>query len=127
MFGTPQPGDGVLNPGDEISVTFSKRVRCDRIFPADGIGTNVNINSLALQDMSFGGILIDATISCNNDKIVIIPNIPNQFIENNTLRATVAGIEDLYGNAIPEPISWEFLVNRNNLYWDGGRIDEFVF
>ncbi len=127
LFGTPQPGDGVLNPGDEISVTFSKRVRCDRIFPADGIGTNVNINSLALQDMSFGGILIDATISCNNDKIVIVPNIPNQFIENHTLRATVAGIEDLYGNAIPEPIAWEFLVNRNNLFWEEGRIDEFVF
>ncbi len=127
LFGTPQPGDGVLNPGDDISIMFSKRIRCDRIFPADGIGTNVNINSLALQDMTNGGILVDATISCNNDKIVIIPNIANQFIENNTLRATVAGIEDLYGNAIPEPISWEFLVNRNNLYWEGGRIDEFVF
>jgi Secretion system C-terminal sorting domain len=127
LFGTPQPGDGVLNPGDEISIMFSKRIRCDRIFPADGIGTNININSLALQDITEGGALVDVIITCNNDKIVIVPNIPNQFIENRTLRATVAGIEDLYGNAIPEPISWEFLVNRNNLYWEGGRIDEFVF
>jgi len=125
LFGTPQPADGVLSPGDDISIMFSKRIRCDRIFPADGIGTNININNLALIDLTEGGILVDATIACNNDKIVIIPNVPNRFIENHTLRAVVNGIEDLYGNATGQ-IAWEFFVNRSALNWAGGPIDETI-
>ncbi|MEM9836499.1 MAG: LamG-like jellyroll fold domain-containing protein [Bacteroidota bacterium] len=125
LFGNPEPADGVLSPGDEISITFSKRIRCDQIFPADGIGTDININNLALIDATTG-LLIDATISCNEDKIIIVPNIANQYIENRTLRAVVDVIQDLYGNQTEE-IAWEFFVNRSNLYWDGGPIDEMVF
>lgn len=126
LLGTPQPADGVLSPGDEISVTFTKRIRCDRIFQADGIGTNINVNNLALIDLTEGGILVDATISCSGDKILIVPNVPNQFIENHTLKVVVTDIEDLYGN-MADQIEWEFFVNRSNLFWAGGSIDEVVF
>jgi hypothetical protein len=122
LLGTPQPADGVLNPGDEISITFTKRIQCDLIFQADGIGTNININNLALIDKTTGE-LVDATISCRDDKIVIVPNVANQFIENRTLGVVVNDIQDFYGNP-SDSIFWEFLVNRSNLYWDGGRIDE---
>jgi hypothetical protein len=125
LFGSPQPADGILSPGDEISIQFSKRIRCDRIFQADGIGTNINVNNLALIDLTEGGILVDATISCNNDKIIIVPNTPNRFIENHTLKAVVDGIEDLYGNATGR-IEWEFFVNRSSLNWVGGPIEEVV-
>jgi hypothetical protein len=125
VFGIPQPADGLLNPGDEISISFSKRINCNKIFPADGIGTNINFNSMALQDMTIGGVLIDADFICKDDKIVIVPRIQNQFIENHTLRVTATGIEDLYGNAADQVV-WEFYVNRSNLYWNGGDIDEVV-
>lgn len=125
IFGTPQPADGVLNRGDEISITFTKRVNCDKIFQADGIGSNININNLALLDMTNGGILIDAIIACREDKIIITPNIPLRFLENHTLRAVVANIEDLYGNAT-DTIQWEFIVNNAALYWDGDDIIEVI-
>jgi hypothetical protein len=124
LLGSPQPADGVLSPGDEISITFTKRIKCDRIFQADGIGTNININNLALIDATTGR-LIDATISCSGDKILIVPNIQNQFIENRTLRVVTRGIQDLFGNEAEE-IAWEFFVNRSNLYWDGGSIDDMA-
>jgi hypothetical protein len=124
LLGTPQPADGVLNPGDEISITFTKRIQCDRIFQADGIGTNISFNNLALVDVATGA-LVDATITCSEDKIVIVPNVANQFIENRTLRVVTNGILDFYGNETSE-IAWEFFVNRSNLYWDGGSIDEMV-
>lgn len=126
IFGKPQPSDGVLSPGDEISITFSKRVNCIQIFPADGIGTNINLNNMALQDMTLGGVLIDADFVCKDDKIIVIPRIQNRFIENHTLRVTATDIKDLYGNAIPFPYQWEFYVNQSNLYWHGGDIDEIV-
>lgn len=125
LFGVPQPADGVLSPGDEISVTFSKRILCDSIFQADGIGSNINLNNLALLDMTEGGILIDAIFTCKDDKIVIVPDIQNQYIENHILRVVATDIKDLYNNEADQVI-WEFYVNRSNLYWVGGDIDEVV-
>lgn len=122
MLGTAEPADGILSPGDEISITFTKRINCDRIFPADGIGTNININNLALIDKTTGE-LIDATISCSDDKIIIVPNVANRFIENRTLGVVVNNIEDLYGNP-SDSLHWEFFVNKSNLYWAGGSINE---
>jgi len=125
VFGIPQPSDGLLSPGDEISITFSKRVNCNMVFPADGIGTNINFNNMALQDMTIGGVLIDADFICKDEKIVVVPRIQNKFIENHVLRVTATGIEDLYGNAADQVV-WEFYVNKSNLYWHGGDIDEVV-
>ena len=123
IFGTPEPADGILSPGDEISIEFTKRINCNKVFQADGNGTNINLNNIALQDMTLGGILVDASITCKDEKIFIVPNVPNQFIENHTLRATATDIEDLYGN-MTEQVYWEFFVNRSNLYWVGGAINE---
>jgi hypothetical protein len=124
LFGTPKPADGVLNPGDEISITFTKRIQCDEIFQADGIGTNINYNNLALVDVATG-TLIDAIITCQGDKIVVVPNVANQYIENRVLRVVTNDIKDFYGNETDE-IAWEFFVNRSNLYWDGGGINEMI-
>lgn len=124
LFGNPEPADGVLSPGDEISITFNEDIRCDEIFQADGIGTNINFNNLALLDLNTGD-LIDATITCNGSKIVVVPNVNNRFIENHTLRVITNDIKDLVGNE-SEEIAWEFFVNRSNLYWAGGNINEMV-
>ena len=70
---------------------------------------------------------IDISISCLENKIVLIPNIQNQFIENKLLRAEVRGIKDLVGNIIPDPITWEFYVDRNPLKWVEGNIDDVKY
>ena len=125
VFGTPKPSDGVLSPGDEISIEFTKRINCNKVYQADGNGTNINLNNIALQDMTLGGILVDAIITCKDEKLFIVPNVPNQYIENHTLRVTATDIEDLFGN-MADQVSWEFFVNRSNLYWIGGNINEVV-
>ncbi len=125
LFGTPKPADGILNLGDEISVMFTKRVNCNQIIQAAGIGSNIQNNNLGLYDTSTGE-LVDAVISCSEDEIVIVPNVANPFIENKTLRVRAEGIEDLFGNAMQTPIVWEFFVNRSALYWSEARISEVV-
>jgi hypothetical protein len=123
VFGIPQPSNGILNRGDEISIQFSKRINCDRIFKADGLGTNINLNNIALLDMTDGGTLVDFEFVCSEDKLILLPQIQWRFIENHVLRAVVDGIEDLYGNATGR-IEWEFLVNQSALFWEGGLIQE---
>jgi hypothetical protein len=125
LFGTPQPADGVLSLGDEISVQFTKRINCNNISQAEGIGANIVNNNVGLYDATTGA-LIQATVTCNDDKLIITPAIANQFIENKTLRVQVEGIRDLVGNQLENPIVWEFFVNRSALYWDGDHINETV-
>ncbi|MFQ6676545.1 MAG: FlgD immunoglobulin-like domain containing protein, partial [Fidelibacterota bacterium] len=50
------------------------------------------------------------------------------FIENQTLRASVGPVEDVYGNVSypEEPFTWEFFVNRNPIGWTGGNISNIV-
>ncbi len=115
LLGTPEPADGVLSPGDEVSITFNEEILCNEIFQADGIGTNINFNNLALFDLTTGK-LVDATITCRDNKIVIVPNIDNRFIENHTLKVIVDKIKDLTNNE-SEKIFWKFFVDRNALNW----------
>jgi len=120
LFGSPQPSDGLLSAYDEISITFNEEIDCNTIIQADQLGNN----NIGLYDATTGA-LIDATISCSDDKIIIVPNIQNKFIENTNLRVEVDDILDLSGNP-SEHIQWEFLVDRNPLLWLGSDVDELM-
>lgn len=117
IFGTPEPADGILSAGDEISITFNEPIKCDGLIIAD-IFSN---NNIGLYDVSTGA-LIDALISCSKDKIVVVPNVPNKFIENKTLRVQVNNIPDLVGNKFLEK-KWEFFVNRNPVFWSEDQVN----
>ena len=116
ILGTPEPADGVLNAGDEISIQFNEPIRCDQLIQADFF----NNNNVGLYDTETGS-LVDAVISCSGDKIVIVPNVPNKFIENKILRVEVDNIQDLAGNMFSHK-SWEFFVDRNPMLWSGGIV-----
>ena len=116
LFGTPEPADGVLSRGDEISIRFNEEIRCDLLVQADVFDNN----NVGLYDTETGN-LIDATISCQGDKIVIVPKVPNRFIEGKVLRVQVNYIKDLAGNNFTEK-KWEFFVDRNPIRWEGGNI-----
>ncbi|WP_170254734.1 LamG-like jellyroll fold domain-containing protein [Phaeodactylibacter luteus] len=137
LFGAPQPADGILSRGDEISITFNEPINCNKVFDADGIGTNINLNNIALIDTETGA-LVPFSSQCVGDKIIITPEIQSRFINGKTLRAIATDIEDLAGNPMEVPIgapgsptvnfrAWEFLVDLNPLRWrPGSDIEEVV-
>lgn len=112
LFGDPQPADGVLSAADEISIQFTEDIRCDLLIQADIF----NNNNVGLYDATTNE-LIDALVTCNGDKITIVPNIQNRFIENRILRVEIDDIKDLAGNAFVHA-EWEFFVDRNPLRWE---------
>jgi len=111
IVGTPQPSDGVYNVGDEVSVTFNKDINCNKIFQAL-IG---DPNNVGLYDATTG-LLIDAQISCFENKITVVPNFQNEFFENHILRLELHDIPDRTGNVLAA-FDWEFYVDRNELAW----------
>ncbi|MEA5461209.1 LamG domain-containing protein [Arcicella sp. LKC2W] len=137
IVGVPEPGDGTWDPGDEISITFNETIDCDRVIQADILANN----TIGLYDATTNA-LVDATITCVGNKIVIVPNINPVFFENRTFRVQVSGkdyddamtaenpnhqsaaIRDKAGNMIPKTIKWEFAVNQNNLEWVGTDVIE---
>jgi len=121
IVGVPEPSDGVLELGDEISITFNEPIRCDILLQADLF----NNNNIGLYNTRTGE-LIDATITCNDDKIVLVPNVPQQFIENEILRVQLDSVKDLANNSFGT-ISWEFFVDKNPLRWIGQNINEVVY
>jgi uncharacterized protein YxeA len=137
LFGAPQPADGILSSGDEISITFNELINCNKVFDADGVGTNFNMNNIALIDTETG-TLVPFSSQCVGEKIIITPEVQSRFINDKTLRAVATNIEDLAGNSMEVPIgapgsptvnfrAWEFLVDLNPLRWTAGSdIDEVV-
>ena len=121
VFGTPEPADGVLSIGDEISITFTELIRCDQLIQADFFSNN----NVGLYDTQTGN-LIDAVLTCQGDKIILVPNVPNRFIENRVLRAKVNNIKDLAANVLEEK-KWEFFCDRNPVRWVGGDVEVMKF
>ncbi|MEL6923942.1 MAG: Ig-like domain-containing protein, partial [Bacteroidota bacterium] len=117
LLGTPSPADGILHAADAISIQFTEIIECNNLTSLP----DVTEDFVGLFDAATGQP-IDATISCLGNTIIIVPAVQNKFIENKTLRAEVRGIKDLVGNAIPNPITWEFYVDRNPLKWVEGDV-----
>ncbi|MEP6792854.1 MAG: LamG-like jellyroll fold domain-containing protein, partial [Saprospiraceae bacterium] len=111
LVGVPQPSDGVYQVGDEISFTFNQDVNCNKLIQAD----LSDPNNVGLYDATTN-TLIDASITCVDNKIVINPVFQNNIYENHILRAELHEIQDLTGNMLIET-QWEFYVDRNELAW----------
>lgn len=115
LFGTAEPADGVLSKGDEISITFNEPIDCNNILLAAGIGNNIDNNNLGLYNTETGA-LVDFTMSCSEDKIILVPNVATKFLENKVLRVELDSILDLAGNKSGH-LEWEFVVDQNSLNW----------
>ncbi len=108
----PQPSDGILAFWDVISVMFN-----EKIDPLSVLYENIEVEALDT------GLIIDCEIETFENRIVLTPNIANFWMENKTIRVTVDGVEDLYGNPIDEPVVWEFFVNANPVGWDVTKLE----
>jgi len=114
LVGTPQPSDGVYNVGDEISFTFNKHINCNKLIQATQFPTIVK-NNVGLFN-TIDNTLINANITCFENKITIDPLFQNEFFENAILRAELNNIQDMTGNKLIHE-QWEFFVDRNELGW----------
>jgi hypothetical protein len=101
----------VFQVGDEISFTFNQEINCNKLIQAD----LQDPNNVGLYDATTN-TLIDADITCVDNKIIINPLFQNSIYENHILRAELHDIEDLTGNVMDET-EWEFYVDRNELAW----------
>lgn len=120
LLGAQSPTDGILHPDDEISISFNEKINPAKLSVGNG---DIKLFNTVTSEA------IDFTHTASAEKIVIEPQIQNHFIENQTLRAEVKNIEDVYGNLSTETFTWEFFVNRNPVEWTGGGIimEEYKF
>jgi len=113
VIGSPSPQDGVLEPNDEIFVDFTENINCSHINPPDHI---------FFEDLE-NALTIPRDFVCMDNSIFIMPTMPDQWMENRTVSAQLLAIEDMYGNAIADPVSWDVYVNRNPVRWDVARVN----
>ncbi len=128
LFGTASPADGVLSADDEISIQFNENIQCGDIVSL-GIPVSLTqgeLNNVALSNTETG-LFIDAIVSCEDNKLIIVPDIQNKFLEEKVLRVDVLGMTDELGNVQMQTETWEFLVRRNPLTWQGGDIQSVVY
>ena len=117
LLGLPEPSDGILDPDDLISIRYNEDINCGEISLGNGDITLHN---------TVTGQAVDFTHTCGGNEVVIDPNVQNTFLENQTLRASVGPLRDLFGNLQSEPEQWEFFVNRNPIAWDPLDISDIV-
>ncbi|MCP9234381.1 T9SS type A sorting domain-containing protein [Lewinella sp. JB7] len=112
-FGYPQPSDGFLRPGGEISVTFDKPINC--AFPAVDYNPVFRITRADTEEE------IPVTVSCSGDKIILQTNPPlaqRPDLSGVVLHARVDSLMDLNGNVQKYATDWSFRVNSRPVFWD---------
>jgi hypothetical protein len=121
LVGLTQPSDGVFHFGDEISATFNKVINCDSLV----IGfIPENSSTKAANGVYVPGLATTlignpyAEVTCYENKLIINPTITdNTVVENKVMRVELGDLQDLTGNKVTSPITWEFYVDRNELAW----------
>lgn len=111
VWGIPQPSDGILQPGDVISLTFNEDI--DPASITDNVALRITSNNTG----------VDATVQVYNNTVSIVPNIANYWMENQTVEVNVHDLTDRFGNPMITPTEWEFYVNANPVYWQNSKIE----
>ena len=107
LFGSPQPQDGILSLGDEISVSFNEQIDC-ALFQ----------DSMVTLKKESDGTAVPFSTACFNYQVkLVIEKDVLIALEGETLLASISGIEDNYGNILPAPVNWSFLVHQNPVLW----------
>ncbi len=105
VFGKPQPADGILNLGEDISVSFTEDLDCDAL----------EENMARIRDAD-GNVLAIET-ACSEKTLILSPLDDLSAFEGQTLSATVSNVKDVNGNVLTKAVNWSFTINQNPLYW----------
>lgn len=107
VLGLPNPSDGLLSLGDEISVTFNRQIDCPKSMA--GLEATFTLDSLT-------GTLLDVGYGCIGNKIVFVIDTPSNY-EGRMVYASLDGVYDINGNQQYEPVEWAFEISNNPVYW----------
>jgi hypothetical protein len=118
VFGNPEPVDGILDPDDNISISFNENINGELISAGN--------QDIALWNTT-SGQMVDFNFTYGFNTITVEPGVNNAWIENQILRVDINALQDMHGNSIAETISWEFFVNRNPIEWMGQNISEVIY
>ena len=117
VFGTPEPSDGVLNLGEDLSISFSDNI--DRAFVS-----RQNISLITTDDST--EVPADPVVFQNTLIISIHPDTLANY-SNRRLTATVSDIRGINGNRLRQPISWSFRVSISPVYWTVSNVNRTVY
>jgi hypothetical protein len=115
IFGDPQPADGVLHPGDNISIKFNENIDENAI----------STQNVTLQD-ALNGAVIPIDVITDDREVIIMPKVSDKEIENKNLQVSLINICDQYGNSSGESIIWSFYVNKNPVFWNTSKISKTI-
>lgn len=113
LFGTPEPADGVWTAGDEISFAFNSDLDCAIIIEPTFVADYIH-----LIDKSADDAPLDFSISCINNKIVLVPTADMSNYDGHTLEVRIDSMMNKRGTTISQPIHWPFRVITQDLYWE---------
>ncbi|MFH1568439.1 MAG: Ig-like domain-containing protein [Gemmatimonadota bacterium] len=112
VFGTPEPADGVLSYGEDISIAFNEPIQCG----------SVRADSITVVTAT--GASVPVTTSCDGRTVVLA--LGGTVEENTVLTATVRGVKDLLGNPMEAPAVWSFTVRRSQFAWRQSSVTKVV-
>ncbi|MCK4548776.1 MAG: T9SS type A sorting domain-containing protein, partial [Candidatus Krumholzibacteria bacterium] len=114
VFGTPEPSDGILSFGEDISITFNERL--------DSLSIDEGDITLKYLDGPLADSLIAQMAVCNGSRIIITPTADTGDLEGRRIEAGVGGITDRIGNPLETAAVWEFDYRRSQFAWSDADI-----
>ncbi|WMJ75529.1 carboxypeptidase regulatory-like domain-containing protein [Cytophagaceae bacterium ABcell3] len=113
LHGRPQPADGILGLGDELSISFNDNLDC-AVFDPD---------SFTLVTLADEPVPIES-VSCFGNRITASLNSGDLQDYNGVMaRATLVGVANTGGNALEEPVTWDFRIVNNPVYLHPETVD----
>ena len=116
LYGVPQPSDGLLEPGDAVSINFSENINCLQPTPFTPGAQISLVDITTTHTLQYG---TDYYVQCNGSGINFVIN-PNTLLslDGHLVQAQVAGIKDVNGNVLFSPEVWSFIVLQREVYWN---------
>lgn len=119
VFALTEPGDGIWQQGDEISIRVNKELDCNRTA------------EITFQVVDKGtGLPVPGNVACfpNQDKLIFSPTDPSLLAyDGRLLQATVYDLVDEPGNRYPDTFRWEFRVIARDLYVQDTLLETTIY
>lgn len=116
LFGVPEPADGLLSLGDEVSVAFNKLVDCPLAYSEA---------KYTFHAGSPTGPMISAAMACFGNKLIFQLDSLHLY-EGQMVYATLYDVKDVNGNLQEDTVKWSFEISNNPVYWSPRTIEVTV-